>query len=200
MDKWMQDFIGAQLASGLRSLKVFASLLGAALEREMRADEKRSGSMVHIAGYVKESGKAHPEFYFVRNFHQMDPVTGGYLDLKDQFSVSEDFWSRDCPRDNLISAFQSKGFAQIYINGYPPGRIAYLGVMQQLTAVFSQIWGNPEWRFRPPRSLAETVSFVKLFMSAIGTLFEASDYPAPYIGGRIQLCKIPCPRNIVTTC
>jgi hypothetical protein len=200
MDEWMQDFIATQRVSGIKSLKVFASLLGAALEDEMHPDEKKCGSMVHIAGYVKESGRVHPEFYFVRNIHQMDPITGGYLDCRDQFLVSEDFWTRDCPKGNLISAFHSSGVAQIYINGYPPGRVAYLGVMQQLTIVFSQIWSKPEWQFRPPRSLAEMASFVRIYMSTIGTLFEVSDYPAPYIGGKIQICKIPCPRNTVTTC
>jgi hypothetical protein len=192
MDEWMQEFIATQRASGLKSLKAFATLLGTALEAEMLPGEKKCGSMVHIAGYVKESGGAHPEFYFVRNIHQMDPVTGEYLDFRDQFLVSEDFWARDCPNCNLISAFDS-GAAQIYINGYPPGRIAYLGVMQQLTNVFSQIWGNPDWQFRAPGSLAETASFVRLNMSAIGTLFEASKYPAPYIGGKIQICRIPRP-------
>ena len=96
----------AQRASGLKSLEVFASRLGAALEAEMLPGEKKWGSMVHIAGYVKQSGLSHPEFYFVRNIHQMDAVTGEYLDFRDQFLVNEHFWTRDCPKNNLMSAFQ----------------------------------------------------------------------------------------------
>ena len=75
--------------------------------------------------------------------------TGDYEDIREEFQVSEDFWTRDCPKSNLIEAFES-GAAQIYINGCPPGRTAYLGAMEQLKDFFSQVWGRPEWMFRPP--------------------------------------------------
>jgi hypothetical protein len=91
-----------------------------------------------------------------------------------------------------MEAFES-GSIQIYINGYPSGRIAYLGAMTRMREFFSQVWGNPEWMFRPPQSLTETVLLVKLYMNIIGTLFQISDYPAPFIGGETQIHEIPRP-------
>jgi len=196
MDEWMRIFIARQQAHSVKPLAAFASALRTDLEAEMNTLEKKNGSMVHIAGYVEKSGKQHPEFYFVRNIHQMT-AEGWYEDLKDQFLVSEDFWTRDCPQHNLMAAF--KGKYQLYVNGYPPGRIAYVGVTHQLTDFFSKVWAQPNWKFRSPRSLADHVLFVKLYMIMIGTLFQVSDYPAPYIGGVTQICAIPCPTNVETT-
>jgi hypothetical protein len=190
MDRWMTDFITKQ-RGGAESLGACASRLRDALETEMFWSEKKSGSMVHIAGYVGDSGDQHPEFYFVRNIYQITP-TGDYADVREQFQVSEDFWTRDCPNGNLMEALESGGF-QIYINGYPSGRIAYVGVINQLTDFFAQLWRNTEWKFRPPQSLTETALFVKLYMSIISTLFQVSNYPAPIIGGATQICEIPAP-------
>src|SRR5207245_9928686 len=119
--------------------------------------------------------------YYVRNSHGMDPTTGEYLNIKDQFLVSEDFWTRDCPKDNMIEKFQD-GAYQLYINGFASGRIGYLAVQTQLSEFFGAIWAQPPWKFRPPRSLRESVMFVKLYMSIIDTLFQVSDYPAPLVG------------------
>jgi hypothetical protein len=64
--------------------------------------------------------------------------------------------------------------------------------------LFEEIWTQPKWQFRPPRSLAETVLFVKLYMSIIEALFQVSDYPALFIGGGCQICEVPQPPNAVT--
>ena len=53
----------------LGSLATFAQAVGKALESEMLPEEKKGGSLVRTAGYVKEKGLYHPEFYFVRNVH-----------------------------------------------------------------------------------------------------------------------------------
>jgi len=42
--------------------------------------------------------------------------------------------------------------------------------------------------------------FVKLYMSIVDTLFQVSDYPAPFIGGGTQTHEIPAPPNTVRTC
>jgi len=55
------------------------------------------------------------------------------------------------------------------------------------------MFSNPAWGFRPPKSLHESIFFVRLFMSVIHGLFEVSDYPTPYIGGDIQVIGIPPP-------
>jgi hypothetical protein len=199
MDVWMKNFIDAQVASGARSLAAFANALRAKLEAEMHPEEKLGGSMVHIAGYVQEGGLQHPEFYFVRNVYGIDATTGEYRDLRDQFQVSEDFWTRDCPRSNLMARFQS-GVYQIYINGFASGRIGYVLLQDYLRAFFRQIWEQPNWKFRPPSSLPETVLIVKLYMAIIDTMFQVSDYSAPFIGGGSQIIEIPQPPNTVTTC
>jgi hypothetical protein len=199
MDTWMNSFIGAQTSSGTPSLAAFANALRSKLEAEMLPKEKQSGSMVHIAGYVEQDGLQHPEFYFVRNVYGIDDTTGEYIDVRDEFQVSEDFWRRDCPKSNLMTAFQS-GTYQLYINGFTSGRVGYLVLQKRLNEFFQEIWNQPNWKFRPPSSLAESVLFVKLYMGIIGTVFQVSDYGAPFIGGDTQVHEIAQPSNIVTTC
>ena len=116
------------------SLATFAHALAKALESEMLSEEKKGGSMVHIAGYVQEKGLYHPEFYFVRNVHGIGN-SGEYTDIRSDFAVSEDFWTRDCPKSNLMEAFERDVY-QLYINGYPEGRIGYLALQVALTSFF----------------------------------------------------------------
>src|SRR5437764_7813054 len=107
MDVWMQNFIRVQEAKGTRPLSQFAEALRSAFEAQMLREEKDGGSMVHIAGYVESSGVQHPEFYYIRNVYGIDTSTGEYFDVRPTFAVSEDFWTRDCPKSHLLSAFQS---------------------------------------------------------------------------------------------
>jgi hypothetical protein len=197
MDRWMNLFISQHTVSA-GSLKAFAYALGKSLESEMLREEKEGGSMVHIAGYVRDKGCYHPEFYFVRNVHGI-ASSGEYTDIRNDFAVSEDFWTRDCPRGNLMEAFQRDVY-QLYINGFPEGRIGYLGLQAPLTKFFSDIWSRPAWRFRPPRTVYETAEFLKLYMNVIATLFRVSDYPARFIGGRVQLLQIVQPKRVATSC
>lgn len=199
MDAWMTGFIGSQASDGVGSISTFAQELKNRLEAEMGSDEKQSGSMVHVAGYVEKDGFQHPEFYFVRNVYGIRESTGEYFDVRDQFAISEDFWNRDCPKSNAMAAFQS-GAYQIYINGFASGRVGYVMLQDRMNSFFKEIWDQPQWRFRPPHSLAETVLFVKLYMNVVETLFQVSDYSAPFIGGGCQIHEIPQPTNTVTTC
>ncbi len=199
MDVWMTKFISSQTTGGARSLSEFAEALRTKLEAQMLPKEKQDGSMVHIAGYVESGGLQHPEFYYIRNVYGIDAGTGGYFDIRDQFVVSEDFWTRDCPRSNAMAVFQS-GAYQIYVNGFSSGRIGYFILQDRMNSFFDTIWEQANWKFRPPRSLAETVRFVKLYMSIIEALFEVSDYPAPFIGGDCQIHEIPQPPRTATTC
>ena len=163
----------------------------------MHPEEMHSGSFIHIAGYIEESGISHPEFWFVRNVTGIDSESGDYLGTSPDFSVSEDFWTRDCPINKMMEAFEI-GSYYYYINGLPDGRIAYNELQKSLSSFFLRIRNRPNWDFRPPRSLEESILFAKLNMQFITTLFKVSDYPAPYIGGQIQTLAISCPANIVT--
>jgi hypothetical protein len=56
---------------------------------------------------------------------------------------------------------------------------------------------EPNWRFRRPASLDELAAFVQFELETINTLFMSSDYPTAYIGGQIQIEKIPAPSGAV---
>ena len=198
MDQWMDKFISEQSSKHITSLSYFVSNLKNEIEQQMTAYEKNLGSMIHIAGYVKERNRSHPEFWFVRNVNGIDSKTGEYSGISSVFSLSEDFWARDCPKSNLIEAFQT-GAYMIYINGFSSGRMGFNHLQYVLNQFYQQIWQNPAWKFRPPNSLDESELLVKINMQIVGTLFTMSNYPAPYIGGDIQTFTIPCPANIVTS-
>jgi len=197
MNHWMDNFVLEQAGGGISSLSDFAHNLGNELEARMSPEEKANGSMVHIAGYVGQEGGSHPEFWFVRNVTGIDPYTGEYTGTSPNFQVTEDFWTRDCPKNKLMEAFQTEGH-QIYINGFASGRIGFVVLQRMMNHFFYGIWNNPTWAFRPPRSIEETQELVKLNVQIIGTLFKLSDYPAPFIGGDIQTYAIPQPSNTVT--
>jgi len=192
MDPWMRNFIQAQQRDNCDSLEAFAAALAGALQGEMTQKEKNDGSMVHLAGYVQDKGRSHPEFWFVRNVYGMDTSTGEYSDFRDTFQISEDFWKRDWCKNNLDQLFQEDGY-QIYINGFTSGRVSYIILQAVMNQFFQSVWSNPAWKFRPPKSLEENVVIVELYIQMIGVLFRTSDYSAPFIGGTPQTYAIADP-------
>ena len=193
MDQWLAQFIQDQHQSNCASLSHFGYALGQALQTEMTQEEKAAGSMIHIGGYVRETGAWHPEFWFVRNIYSMDTQTGEYGDFRDTFQVTEDLWQRDWQRHNLALLFQQGGY-QLYTNGFTSGRVSYMILEQYMTQFFMQIWKNSTWRFRPPISLEESRLVVDLYVRTVGVLFQLSDYSAPFIGGTPQTYAIAEPR------
>jgi hypothetical protein len=202
MDKWMSDFIQSHQNDTGLDLQKFSNLLKDELQNKMLRGEKLNGSLIHIAGYVEKENKSHPEFWFVRNVHRMNETTGEYENIDENFEISEDFWGRDCPKQNLMQAFKNQdSFArQIYFNGFTPGRIGYSLITDKLDEFFLTIWRIKDWKFRQPKSLDETERLVKLYMLVVNDLFILSDYNAHYIGGGIQSHLIPQPSNIVDNC
>ena len=188
MDNWLPACIASYSASAAPSLSGFANHLAAQLEASPTPGEAR---LFHIAGYVNDASGMHPEFYFVRNVHGIDATTGDYEPATSNYQVTEDFWTRDYP--HAPAGMFAAGGSQRYFNGTPPGRIAYLGAMQKLQEFYEQVWREPRWEFRRPASLDELAAFVELELETINTLFTSSDYPTPYIGGVIQIEKIPSP-------
>jgi len=199
MDKWMNDFIQNQQKNQNQSLENFSNNLKDELQTKMLPEEKQSGSLIHIAGYVEKDNKSHPEFWFIRNIHELNTKTGDYEKIDETFEISEDFWNRDCPKDKLMEVFKDANTfsRQLYINGFTPGRIGYNVVSKKLDEFFFGIWNVPDWKFRQPKSLEESERLVKLYMQVIGDLFVLSDYDAKYIGGGTQTHLIPQPSNIV---
>ena len=196
MELWMPACIDAYAGSDQPTLAGFADYLGHRLGDEATNEERSSGSLIHIAGYVVQDSAAHPEFFFVRNIEHINGQTGEYVGRSPDYDVTEDFWNRDYLQGATREALASGGH-QCYFNGYPPGRIAYLGLSAELHKFFEQVWHHPDWHFRQPRSVDELASIVDLEIRAIGTMFACSDYPAPYIGGKPQIVRIPPPPDAV---
>lgn len=185
MDKWMNDFIKNTKSTTLES---FAEELRSTLQSSMTKEQKSGGSLIHIAGYEKNGGKSHPEFWFVRNVFNMDSQTGEYSDFRDEFIKSEDFWGRDNLTGNWFYQFQFyNDLYQLYINGFTPGRIGYNIVQNQLANFYRSLWSNKSWKFRPPNNIDEAKLLVENYFRLIKTVFLISDYPGQLIGGNIQI-------------
>jgi hypothetical protein len=73
-----------------------------------------------------------------RRVYGIEESTGEYFDVRNQFVVSEDFWTRDCPKCNAMAAFQS-GAYQIYINGFASGRIGYFMLQERMHSFFKSL-------------------------------------------------------------
>src|SRR6266704_3330599 len=175
MDNWLPACIASYSASAAPSLSGFANHLAAQLESSPTPGKAR---LFHIAGYAHGAGGVHPEFYFVRNIQDINVTTGAYEGVTSNYQVTEDFWTRDylqAPAGMFVA-----GGSQRYFNGYPSGRIAYLGAMRKLQEFYEQVWHKPSWKFRRPASLDELAAFVRLELETINTLFTSSDYPTPY--------------------
>jgi len=192
MDAWMLSAIAAYATTPSPTLAGFAEHLRGRLTAEGAG---RTDLLVHVAGYVTDGASEHPEMWFVRNFGGIDGMTGEYTDRRDQFVASEDFWSRDYANALAAGHLPGGSFRQWYFNGFPSGRISYNALRQTLLQFFEGIWRHPDWSFRPPTDLGELALFMRLELNVIATLFEVSDYSAPYIGGEPQVEAIPAPAN-----
>ena len=197
MEAWMPDCITTYSATTAPTVAGFSEYLRTRLSTEMLEHEWKRGCLIHVAGYTAGGGGTHAELWFVRNVERIDEQTGAYVGPSAQFLLSEDFWNRDYLSPTTKAVFQSGGY-QRYFNGFPPGRIAFFGLSNMLQSFFNQVWGHPSWKFRPPQSLDELASFVELEIRAIGTMFGSSNYPAPYIGGDVQIEVIAPPPGAVT--
>ena len=197
MSRWMPQCITSYQALGSTTLPGFADYLRQRLTGDMTPDEKRTGLLVHIAGYVAGPSGSHPEMLFVRNIPGINPTTGEYSAGVEEFQLSEDFWARDYLNPQTQTALASGG-SQRYFNGTPPGRIAFLALHQGLWGFYAETWRQPQWRFRAPGTLEELAGFVKLEIQAIGTMYQSSNYSAPLIGGEVQIETITPPTDCVT--
>ena len=192
----MPRFISSYEATDSPTLPGFAEYLRERLTSDMKVAEKRSGLLIHIAGYVAGRSGAHPEMLFVRNIMHIDPSTGDYSKGISEFQLTEDFWTRDYLHATTKAAVRGGG-SQRYFNGTPVGRIAFLGLHAMLWRFYGEVWRQPGWALRAPQTLDELAGFVELELRAMGTMFQSSDYSAPPIGGGVQIETIAPPANCV---
>lgn len=198
MDVWMSECIDAYGKGASPTLPAFAEHLRARLSSELTDKERKHLTLIHIAGYVDEGAGAHPVLLFVRNVRGMNS-DGTYIGPgTKQCELSEDFWARDYPQNNGTRLALAVGGWQSYFNGFPQGRIAYLGLSRRLSHFFSEVRSVPGWKFRAPQSLAEVGAIAELELRVVDVMFRISDYAAPYIGGAPQVQLIAPPSNAIT--
>jgi hypothetical protein len=194
MNRWLNSFIDHDMKSGNKSLELFSEKLRVKLEMEMNGGEKKSGCMIHVAGFAPGNNVKHPEFWFIRNIYGIDQKSGEYQEVRNQFVKSEDFWVRNSKDLDLLNWLEGGGI-QVYGNGFASGRIGFFSLLPHFNEYFQTFWSNPNWKFRPPTSIKETEHIVKLYIQMVKTLFLVSDYPSPLIGGEIQTYLIPRANN-----
>jgi hypothetical protein len=195
MDTWMPTRIAEYGASGSTSIEGFAHYLQARLDAELTATQASDATLIHIVGYER-ADTIHPVMYFVRNAWSINATTGAYEDIRHTFQVSEDYWGRDYG-DDLAQIGPDPTRYRMYFNGTPDGRIAFFQFGQLFRGFLAAVFAQPNWRFRPPRSLDELAAMVELQIRTVATLYVMSDYPAAYVGGEPQVHKIPPPVGAV---
>jgi hypothetical protein len=198
MNEWMPRFIARPATYASGSLDRFVICLHDALQDEMLPDEKKDGTIIHIAGYVPDPVLGyHPVHWMVSNIPDVDDE-GNYRSPVSTFHHHEDFWEKHCRYKDSPTGFPRDAYPgwQVYANGFPPGRIAYMESMFNIQEFLAKLWGGygkPGWHFRPPKSLEESMKLVRLYMGLIHGLFEVSDAPVLYVGGEVQIIGIPLP-------
>jgi hypothetical protein len=196
MDTWMPACISIYGESSQPTLAGFAKHLAGRLGQEMQEGEWQERGMIRIGGYVSHPPGVHPELWSVQNVTNIEPNVGEETGIGRTWHVGEEFWARDYRRIGTRLALAS-GLYCHYFSGITPGGIAFNDVSQLLHEFFQEVWQHQTWKFRAPRTLDELATIVALSIRAIGTLYRGSDYPAPYVGGDVQVEKLSPPHNAV---
>ena len=196
MDTWMPACIESYARTDSPTQAGFAEHLKLRLESDLSDAQKTGANLYQIVGYVEDDDGIHPALHFVRNAWSMNTATGAYEDIRPEFQVSEDFWQRDYPKDRQ-EGLVNPHWSRRYFNGTPDGRIAFAYFGESVRQFLQAVWLQPSWKFRPPETLGELASLVELQIRAIGTLYEVSDYRAPFIGGDPQIYPISTPTGAV---
>lgn len=192
MGDWMTARISEYEANASITLATFADSIRQSLDYHMTLDEKRDGSIIHIAGYAHDRSGWHPEVYILSNILDLD-ADGDYLPPMERFRpLEEEFWTKRCATTEGREAFEA-GLLTTYVNGFAPGRMAYFGLQREMAQLFRSIWNHQGWKFRPPQNLRELAVYVRLYLTIVSDLFEMSDYPGRIIGGQAQTILIPPP-------
>jgi hypothetical protein len=190
MDKWMPGRIREYERDASGTVAGLARWLRLSLDKCMTAEEKQSRCFVHVAGYLHEEGRWHPVVYVISNVIDVihdGECQGEYLPAQPSYRpLVEEFWS-DAEKRAQFEA----GMVITYVNGFAPGRMAYMKLLDGMQELFHWIW-NRGWKFRPPRNLEELATYVRLHLSIVSSLFEISDYPGRIIGGEPQI-KLTAP-------
>lgn len=195
IDQWMNEFINGSFFT-TETIEEFTKDLAVKMNSEMRAEEIKCVSIVHIAGYAKHDHQSHAEHWHISNTQLQ--TDGNYAKAEDEFHIENDFNSRTNPEQReLLRSFDFDCFNhQYYINGYPPGRDIANAIKGSLDETLVAIWKQDNWKFNKPENLFEFSTIVKLYFEFVKTLFKMSNYPALFIGGETQTHLIPVPQDL----
>ncbi len=71
--------------------------------------------------------------------------------------------------------------------------MACMEVLNSLMPYFGKLWNDPRLSYHPPRTIHESVIFMRMLMTIMIDLFKISHYPTLYVGGETQIIGIPFP-------
>lgn len=159
MEDWMPQFIETEEQHGTNSLRVFSEHLRDAWFNAMNPNQRTIGNWAHIAGYVTEGERSHPECWFVSNILRQE--LNDFAVDSTKFHRWEDFATRDCRvRGDLLAEFTAGNSAAYctYLNGYPTGRIL-MNLFRVLRSAPSQVNPILQRFVIMPSALANSVVF-----------------------------------------
>jgi hypothetical protein len=190
MDRWLPARISEyEAGASTPTVAGLADWLRRCLEVSMTPEEKDDYSFLHVAGYTWNSERWYPVMYIVSNCPDLDGE-GEYLPPDQTFQpLVEKLWSN--LTDEQRAQFED-GATHIYINGFPQGRMAYLGLRNSLSDFLQSVWDRKGWHFRRLSSLEDCAIYLRLHLAVIGDLFLMSEY-GPIIGGPTQIVSIRPP-------
>ena len=193
LDQWMTAAIDDYQRTARRpNLSAFVEQLRERLTLQRDPIRRRA---IHVAGYVGDGTRAHPEVFYVRNIRGR-AADGGYGRPGREFMVSEVFWSLDYSRLETRDALREGG-ARMYLDGFAEKRIAYMLLHKRIHEFYGQLWRSGSKMFRRPRSLEDIASLVELDMRVAATFLVTGDNGLGRAGGSLEVEVIPAPANAI---
>jgi len=163
MSPWLQNFIAKNYNVG--SMRSLARLLKKELDKNIPNDVKRKyPSGFHLTGFNSEG---YPEFWFVTNIGGMKGTA--YTNLKDYFSISEDFLRRDLGKlgyDGIkptIPAIKN----QCYRHG---DTRAHIIVWEKFDRILMEFFSLPD--FKPIKSVKGYEDLLRFKMQLIARIYK----------------------------
>lgn len=194
LDAWMASAIADyENAGGPQSLAGFVDVLRDRLTAMSDPIQRRA---IHVAGYVADGKRSHPEVYYVRNVRRR-AADGGYGAPGREFIVSEEFWSRDYPIEETRETL-SGGGARMYLDGFAQKRVAYMLLHEQSHEFYGRLWQNGSKMFRTPRTLEDIASLVVLDMQICATFLLSQDSSRRRSNNQLEIEAVPAPANAIT--
>ena len=179
---WIPDFL-------VRSNATCVQQLAEELLTALRSQIVPPRQIIHIAGFESAGEDSAP---IIGHISSVDLTINGYQPKANGFQLQWNFRAPQYDRD----FYQSNGIA--IFNGFGDGRDAFASLHNQMTAFRRNAWGNHAWQFNAP-DLETEARALQLELEQIALFFKHSGYPAPFIGGVIQVDAYAWPQSQSST-